>query len=79
MLNRTPDNGSVMFIVIFMLQRILPYSPLKLLLLILIGFVIYSGLIKLLRTFSKKDLDFIMLLFPWFLQRLKGVISLLFF
>ena len=79
MLNRTPDNGSVMFIIIFVLQRILPYSPLKLLLLILIGFVIYSGLIKLLRTFSKKDLDFIMLLFPWFLQRLKGVISLLFF
>ena len=68
-----------MFIIIFVLQRILPYSPLKLLLLILIGFVIYSGLIKLLRTFSKKDLDFIMLLFPWFLQRLKGVISLLFF
>ena len=69
----------VMFIVIFMLQWMLPYSPLKLLLFILVGFAIYSGLIKLLRTFSKKDLDFIMLLFPWFLQRLKGVISLLFF
>ncbi len=68
----------VMFIVIFMLQRILPYSPLNLLLFILIGFAIYSGLIKLLRTFSEKDLDFIMLLIPWWLWRTKALISLLF-
>ena len=68
----------VMFILIFSLQRMLQYSPLKLLLFILTGFATYSGLIKLLRTFNKKDLDFIMLLFPWFLQRLKGIISILF-
>ncbi|MEM3846496.1 MAG: oligosaccharide flippase family protein [Candidatus Parvarchaeota archaeon] len=68
----------VMFLVIFALERMLPYSPLKLLIFILLGFAIYAGMIKVMKTFSKNDLDFIMLLIPWYLQRLKGLISLLF-
>ncbi|MEM3846947.1 MAG: polysaccharide biosynthesis C-terminal domain-containing protein, partial [Candidatus Parvarchaeota archaeon] len=69
----------VMFIVIFALERMLPYSPLKLLIFILLGFAIYAGMIKVMKTFNKMDVDFIMLLIPRYLQRLKGLISLLFF
>ncbi|MEM3859812.1 MAG: oligosaccharide flippase family protein [Candidatus Micrarchaeaceae archaeon] len=71
-------SAAVMFIVVFTLERMLPYSPLKLLLLIVLGFAIYSGMIKVLKTFNKNDLDFVILLMPWFLQRSKRLISLLF-
>ena len=43
----------------------------------LLGFAIYSGMIKVLKTFSKHGLDFIMLLKPWLLQKVSVVISLL--
>lgn len=66
-------SGFVMFFVIVALQSMFSYSPLKLL-----GFAIYSGMIKILRTFAKEDLDFIMLLKPWLLQKVSVVISLLF-
>lgn len=68
----------LMFLVVVTFERMLPYSPLKLLLFITVGFAIYSGMIKVLKTFDKSDLDFIMHLMPWWLQRLKVVISVLF-
>ena len=68
----------VMFLITALLGRVYPYSPLKLLLFILVGFAMYSGMIKVMKTFSREDLDFIMLLIPWWLQRLRAVISALF-
>ena len=53
-----------MSFVIAALQRMSPYSPLKLLGYMVRGFAIYSGMIKTLRTFSRDDLDFVMLLIP---------------
>ncbi|MEM4067467.1 MAG: hypothetical protein QXV17_11500 [Candidatus Micrarchaeaceae archaeon] len=50
----------------------------KLNLFIVLGFAIYSKMIKTLRAFNKSGYVFIMLLIPWYLQRLKGLISLLF-
>ena len=67
----------LMFLVINTLQRMLPYSPLKLLLFIIVGFAIYLGMVKVLKTFNKSDLEFIMSLIPWWLQKIKGVISVL--
>ena len=52
----------VMFFVIVALQSMFSYSPLKLLRYIVLGFAIYSGMIKVLRTFTRKDLDFIIFL-----------------
>ena len=43
-----------------------------------LGFAIYSGMIKFLRTFNREGRDFIMLLIPWLLQKVSVVISLLF-
>ncbi|MFG1445708.1 MAG: oligosaccharide flippase family protein [Thermoplasmatales archaeon] len=71
-------SGFVMFFIIFELQNILRYSPLKLLGYIVLGFAIYSGMIKVMRTFSREDLDFLMLLIPWWLQKVRGIISALF-
>ena len=71
-------SGFVMFFVIAALQSMFSYSPLKLLGYIVLGFAIYSGMIKVLKTFSRQDLDFIMLLIPWWLQKVKVVISALF-
>ena len=71
-------SGFVMFFVIFELQNILLYSPLKLLGYIVLGFAIYSGMIKVMRTFSREDLDFMMLLVPGWLQKVRVVISTLF-
>ncbi len=45
---------------------------------IVLGFAIHSGMIKVLRTFSKEDLDFIMLQIPSWLQKVRVVISTLF-
>ena len=70
--------GFVMFFFIFGLQKLFLYSPLKLLVYILLGFAFYSGMIKLLRTFSRQDLDFIMLLIPYWLKRVRVVIFVLF-
>ena len=70
--------GFIMFFVILELQRVFLYSPLKLFIYIVLGFAIYSGMIKVLRTFSRHDLDFIMLLIPWWLQNARVVISALF-
>ncbi len=70
--------GFIMFLIIFGLQKLFLYSPLRLLIYILLGFGIYSGMIKLMKTFSKGDLDFIMTLIPWRLKKLKVVISTLF-
>ena len=67
-----------MFFIIVELQSMSSYSPLKLLGYIVLGFAIYSIAIKILRTFSRDDLDFIMLLIPWRLQRIRGIISALF-
>lgn len=71
-------SGFVMFFVILTLQDKFPYSPLKLFILIFLGFAIYAGMIKVMKTFAKEDIDFIMLLIPWWLQRIKIVISVLF-
>ena len=71
-------SGFVMFFVIVALQSMFPYSPLKLLGYIVLGFAIYSGMRKVLKTFNKQDLDFIMLLIPWRLQKVRVVISVLF-
>jgi O-antigen/teichoic acid export membrane protein len=68
----------VMFLVVFVLQRMFLYSPLKLFLCIFLGLAIYSIMIKVMRTFNDSDLDFIMLLIPWWLQKVKAIISLLF-
>ena len=71
-------SGFVMFFVVMVLQDVFLYSPLKLFLYIILGFAIYSGMIKAMKTFSNQDLDFIMLLIPWWLQRLRAVIATLF-
>ena len=71
-------SGFVMSFVIVALQRMPPYSPLNLFGYIVLGLTIYSGMIKVLRTFTREDLDFIMLLIPWWLQRIRALISLLF-
>ncbi|MDA8055099.1 MAG: polysaccharide biosynthesis C-terminal domain-containing protein [Thermoplasmatales archaeon] len=71
-------SGFVMFFVIVELQSMFSYSPLKLLGYIVLGFAIYSGMIKILRTFSRQDLDFIMLLIPYWLKRVRVLISVLF-
>ena len=71
-------SGFAMFFVILVLQDVFHYSPLKLFLYMILGFAIYSGMIKVMKTFNRQDLDFIMLLIPWWLQRLRAVISILF-
>ena len=71
-------SGFVMFFVIVAFQSMFSYSPLKLLGYIVLGVAIYSGMIKVLKTFNKQDLDFIMLLIPWWLQKVRVVISVLF-
>ena len=71
-------SGFVMFFVIVALQSMFSYSPLKLLGYIIIGFDIYSEMIKVQRTFSKEDFDFIMLLISWWLQNARVIISTLF-
>ena len=71
-------SATVMFIVIFLLQAAIHYSPLRLFFLIFLGFVIYIGMIKVMKTFNKVDLDFIMLLVPDWLQKIKKIISVLF-
>ncbi len=43
-----------------------------------LGFAIYSGMIKVLRTFRREAIDFIMLPIPWWFQKVKVVISALF-
>ena len=68
-----------MFFVILWLQDIFLYSPIKLFIYLVLGFIIYSGLIKAMKTFSKQDMDFIMTLIPSGLQKLKGVIFMMFF
>ena len=70
--------GFLMFSVLLLLQRVVPYSPLLLFVLIFVGFGIYSGLIKVMRTFSGEDVDFIMRLIPWWLQRVRKLILVLF-
>ncbi len=54
------------------------YSPLKLFWYMVPGIchIIWND--KVLRTFSKEDLDVIMLLIPWWLQKARVVISTLF-
>ena len=71
-------SGFAMFFVIVVLQSMFSYSPLKLLVYIVLGLAIYSGMIKVLRTFAKEDLDFVMLLIPRWLQKIRAFISLLF-
>ena len=71
-------SGFVMFFIIVAFQSVLLYSPLKLLGYIVLGFAIYSGMIKVLKTFSREDLDFIMLLIPYGLKRVRVVMSVLF-
>jgi O-antigen/teichoic acid export membrane protein len=68
----------IMFFVVFIVQRMLLYSPLRLIFYIVLGFAVYSGMIKFMKTFDKNDLEFIMRLIPWWLQRIKVVISVLF-
>ena len=67
-----------MFFVIFALQNMYPYSPLKLLGYIVLGLAIYSGTIEVLKTFSREGLDFIMLLIPGWRQNVRVVVSVLF-
>ena len=50
------------------------YSSLKRLGYIVLGFAIYTGMIKVLKTFKKEDLDFIMLLIPLWLQKIRILI-----
>lgn len=68
----------VMFFTISIIQKILLFSPMMLIFYIVLGFAVYSGMIKGLKTFDKDDLEFIMLLIPLWLQRIKIVISVLF-
>lgn len=71
-------SGFVMFLIILILQKMFFYSPLKLLIYILLGLGLYSGMIKVMKTFGKGDIDFIMALIPWWLQKTRGLISVLF-
>ena len=67
-----------MFYAIVALQSMFSYSPLLLIGYIILGFTICSGMIEVLRTFSREDIDFIMLPIPWWLQKVRVVISALF-
>ncbi|MCL4447492.1 MAG: flippase [Thermoplasmatales archaeon] len=71
-------SATVMFIVILLLQAAIHYSPLRLFLLIFLGFGVYMGMMKVLRTFNRDDIDFIMVLVPDWMQKIKRVISFLF-
>ena len=72
-------SGFVMSFVIVALQSMFSCSPLKLLgYIVIVGFAIYSGMIKILRTFTREDLDFIIFLIPGWLQRVRVVIPTLF-
>ena len=71
-------SGFVMSFVIVTLQGMFFYSPLKLFWYMVPGIchIIWND--KVLRTFSKEDLDVIMLLIPWWLQKARVVISTMF-
>ncbi|MCL4333839.1 MAG: oligosaccharide flippase family protein [Candidatus Thermoplasmatota archaeon] len=68
----------IMFTTTFLLQSAIHYSPLRLFFMIFLGFVIYIGMMKMLRTFDKEDIDFIMVLMPDWIQKIKSVFSILF-
>lgn len=71
-------SATVMFTGIFLLQAAIHYSPLWLFFMIFLGFVIYLGMIKALKTFNKEDLEFVMILVPAWPRKIKKVISFLF-
>jgi hypothetical protein len=50
------------------------YSSLKHLGYIVLGFAINSGMVKVLKMFKREDLDFIMLLIPLWLQKVRILI-----
>lgn len=56
------DTGFLTFFIILGLQKIFLYSQLKLPIYILFGVEIYSGMNKVLKTFSRKGPNFVMLL-----------------
>ncbi len=57
-------SGAIMFSAVFALQMYYWYSPLKMVAYILLGFVIYILLIRLLGTFSYEDIEMFMKLLP---------------
>jgi O-antigen/teichoic acid export membrane protein len=71
-------SATVMFIVIFLIQAVIHYSPLRLFLLIFLGFAIYLGMMKVLRTFDREDLEFVMVLVPDWMQKVRRVLSAFF-
>jgi O-antigen/teichoic acid export membrane protein len=71
-------SATVMFLIVFLLQAAIHYSPLRLFFLVFLGFVIYLGMIKVLKTFNRDDLDFIMLLVPDWLWKAKKLLAVLF-
>jgi len=67
----------LMFIIMFIIQDRLGYSILKLVIYIILGFIIYLFLLKLLRIYNNDDIEFFMLLLPKSLQGLRKYLKLL--
>jgi len=57
-------SGIIMFSVVFALQMHFWYSPLKMFAYIILGFVIYAFLVRVLGTFSAGDIDMFMKIMP---------------
>jgi len=57
-------SGIIMFSVVFALQMHFWYSPLKMFAYIILGFVIYAFLVRVLGTFSAGDIDMFMKILP---------------
>ena len=57
-------SGAIMFSVVFALQMHYWYSPLKMIVYILLGFMIYILLIRLMGTFNGEDIEMFMKLLP---------------
>ena len=57
-------SGIIMFSVVFALQMHFWYSPLKMFAYIILGFVIYAVLVRVLGTFSAGDIDMFMKIMP---------------
>jgi len=57
-------SGIIMFSVVFALQMHFWYSPLKMFAYIILGFIIYAVLVRVLGTFSAEDVDMFMKILP---------------
>lgn len=71
------SSGLAMFLIIIFLQRIFAYSISHLFLLIIFGFIIYFGMIKIMKTFKKEDVDFLLMLLPKIFARYQKAIEFL--